>query len=42
MKGLVRIILLVVAIVSLLGCTDETVWVPVVDHVELNHDGRET
>jgi hypothetical protein len=42
MKGLVRIILLIVALVSLLGCTDEAVWVPVVDHVEQYDDGRKT
>jgi hypothetical protein len=42
MKGLVRIILLVIALVSLLGCTDEAVWVPAVDHIETNHDGRQT
>jgi hypothetical protein len=35
MKGLVRIFLLIVAIVSLLGCEDaEPIRVPVVDHIE--------
>jgi|GraSoiStandDraft_46_1057282.scaffolds.fasta_scaffold50089_3 hypothetical protein len=35
MKGLVRIFLLIVAIVSLLGCEDAaSIQVPVVDHIE--------
>ena len=40
MKGLVRVILFVVALISLLGCEDA--WVPQVDNIEVRTDGNRT
>jgi hypothetical protein len=38
MKGLLRVVLLIVALISLLGCEDT--WVPVVDNIEMRTDGK--
>ncbi len=40
MKGLVRVILFVVALMSLLGC--ENAWVPKVDNIETHADVERT
>jgi len=41
MKGLLRIVLVIVALISLLGC-EEAYWVPKVDHVDVRTDGNQT
>lgn len=40
LKGLVRIVLLIVAIVSLMGCQEEAFRVPLVDNIEADHAPR--
>jgi len=40
MKGLIRVILLIVALISMLGCDSEAGRVPAVDHIAVQTDGN--